>query len=221
MSARIDQRWKVAGALLAALLLAATSFALGARTTAGSGDSGPGLDLSSPQAVARSVQANIAAAVTMYIKIGDIKGESTDAAHGEWIDLQSVSHSIQRPSGSNTGATRQRSSATFGDIVCVKQLDKSTPKLMESISSGRNHATTMVELLRDVGSDAPPAVYLKIELTNVQITSYDLNGSTGAVPTESFSLNYEEIKVTYTPYDDTGKAGGKVEYSWKVEEGTV
>jgi len=34
------------------------------------------------------------------------------------------------------------------------------------------------------------------------------------------SLNFEEIKVTYTECDpSTGKAKGNVEYSWKVEEG--
>ena len=39
------------------------------------------------------------------------------------------------------------------------------------------------------------------------------------MPTESFSLNGEEIKVTYTEADSKGKSKGNVEYSWKVEEG--
>jgi len=36
---------------------------------------------------------------------------------------------------------------------------------------------------------------------------------------EDLSLNFEEIKVTYTETDNTGKKKGNVEYSWKVEEG--
>ena len=36
---------------------------------------------------------------------------------------------------------------------------------------------------------------------------------------EDFSLNFEEIKVTYTENDNKGKSKGNVEYSWKVEEG--
>ena len=53
------------------------------------------------------------------------------------------------------------------------------------------------------------------------VTSYLLTGSGQAedVPTEEISLDYEEIKVTYTERDSTGSSKGNVEYSWKVEEG--
>ena len=33
------------------------------------------------------------------------------------------------------------------------------------------------------------------------------------------SLNFEEIKVTYTETDSKGSKKGNVEYTWKVEEG--
>jgi type VI protein secretion system component Hcp len=55
------------------------------------------------------------------------------------------------------------------------------------------------------------------------VTSYSISGSAQGedVPTEQFSLNFEEIKVTYTEQDKaTGQPKGNVEYSWKVEEGT-
>ncbi len=38
-------------------------------------------------------------------------------------------------------------------------------------------------------------------------------------PMEEFSLNFEEIKVTYTECDEMGMSKGNVEFSWKVEEG--
>jgi hypothetical protein len=61
-----------------------------------------------------------------YIKLGDIKGEATDRGHEGWIDILSVSHSITRPMSSGiSGSTRQRGSVTFGDVVLVKELDKS------------------------------------------------------------------------------------------------
>jgi type VI protein secretion system component Hcp len=55
----------------------------------------------------------------------------------------------------------------------------------------------------------------------VLVTSYSIGGSGQAedVPTEEFSINFEEIKVTYTECDNTGKKKGNVEYSWKVEAG--
>jgi len=63
--------------------------------------------------------------------------------------------------------------------------------------------------------------YYAYELKNVLVTSYSVGGSgqSDDVPMEQFSLNYEEIKVTYTENDSKGKKKGNVEYSWKVEEG--
>ena len=63
--------------------------------------------------------------------------------------------------------------------------------------------------------------YLKFVLTNARVTSYSVSGATegGAVPTEQFSLNYEEIKWTYDELDKQNKSKGKVEATWKVEEG--
>lgn len=156
-----------------------------------------------------------------FIKIGDIKGESKDSAHKDWINLLSVSHGITRPGGGATGSTRQRASATFGDVVVVKELDKSSPKLQEAIANGQVFPKLELELTSPSGgSQSEP--YIKWELTNVQISGYRLNGASAGTerPTETFSLNYEEIKVTYTEFDDTGRKGGNVEYSWKVEEGT-
>ena len=53
------------------------------------------------------------------------------------------------------------------------------------------------------------------------VTSYSIGGSAQSdpVPTETLSLNFEEIKVTYTEFGETGQAKGNVEYTWKVEEG--
>jgi len=38
---------------------------------------------------------------------------------------------------------------------------------------------------------------------------------------ESMSLNFEEVKQTYTQYESDGKKTGNVEFSWKVQEGEV
>jgi type VI protein secretion system component Hcp len=59
--------------------------------------------------------------------------------------------------------------------------------------------------------------YLKYELKNVMISSYSVSAESGR-PMEQFSINFEEIKVTYTE-QVAGKSSGKVEYTWKVEEG--
>ena len=82
-----------------------------------------------------------------YVQIGDIKGESVDANHKDWINLLSVSQSVSRPMRAGiSGSTRQRASADLGDIICVKEVDASTPKLIQAICDGRNYPEVKIDL---------------------------------------------------------------------------
>lgn len=157
-----------------------------------------------------------------FVKLGDIKGESTDDGHKDWINLLSVSQTIDREPRDNgaSGSTRHRSSATFGDIVLVKEVDASTPKLQEAIATGEHFRDVHIDFTTEVADKRVP--YLQWELKNARITSYSFSGAADndPIPTDQISLNFEEIKVTYTKYDENGREAGKVEYTWKIEEGT-
>ena len=152
-----------------------------------------------------------------FIKFDGVDGEATDKDHKDWINLLSFQQTISRES-STSGSSRARSSAVFEDIVLTKQLDKSSPKIQEAIATGKVYPSVEFELAADYGGSR--AVYLKYELKNVMVTSYSISGSADEVPIEQISLNFEEIKVTYTENDSSGKSKGNVETTWKVEEGT-
>ena len=152
-----------------------------------------------------------------FIKFDGVDGEATDKDHKDWINLLSFQQTISRES-STSGSSRARSSAVFEDIVLTKQLDKSSPKIQEAIATGKVYPSVEFELAVDYGGSR--ATYLKYELKNVMVTSYSISGGADEVPTEQFSLNFEEIKVTYTEFDSSGSSKGNVETTWKVEEGT-
>ncbi len=163
-----------------------------------------------------------APATAGFIKFDGIDGESKDSNHDKWIDVLSISYGIFRPIASGiSGSTRQRASATFGDIVMVKEIDKSSPKLQEKIATGEVIPKLEIELTSATRNADTREPYLKYELTNVLITSYRISGSTSAsdVPTETLAINFEEIKVTYTEFGDDGRSRGTTETTWKVEEG--
>lgn len=154
----------------------------------------------------------------MYIQITGIDGESTDKDHKDWIDVLSFSMGMADPGGGATGATRRRGDVVIEDIVVVKELDKSSPKLMEKCAMGGVIPSLVLEVCG--GSDESSFTYYKYELENVMVTSFYCGGSTAeGVPVETITLNYEEITVTYTETDSTGKSKGNVEFTWKVEEG--
>ncbi|MCH8042097.1 MAG: type VI secretion system tube protein Hcp [Planctomycetes bacterium] len=155
-----------------------------------------------------------------YIKFDGISGESKDKDHADWSDLASFGQALHQPGGGATGATRRRGDVILDDLTCSKELDKSSPKIAEAVCNGKVFPKVEIHLTASI-TDAGRVTYYAYELTNVCVTSYNISGSgqSDDVPMEDFSLNYEEIKVTYTENDSKGKKKGNVEYTWKVEEG--
>jgi type VI secretion system secreted protein Hcp len=178
-----------------------------------------------------------------YIKFEGIDGESQDKDHKGWSEIVSFSQPISQPGGGATGTTRRRGSVVVEDIVVVKELDKASPKLAESICMGKVFPKVEIHLTGPSEGSGCTGTYYTYELKNVLITEYKVTGSNPLAyaliapapditmpysgpfivqavdaPLEELSLNFEEIKVTYTECDSAGKSKGNVEYSWKVEE---
>jgi len=157
-----------------------------------------------------------------YIKFDGVDGESQDKDHKGWSDVTSFSQPIHQPGKGATGATRRRGDVVLEDITVVKELDKSSPKLAESMCKGKVYPKVEIHLTASY-TDAGRVTYYAYQLTNVLVTRYVISGAgqSEQVPTEEMALNFEAIKVTYTEHDAAGKKKGQVEYTWKVEEGTA
>ena len=121
-----------------------------------------------------------------FIKFDGIDGESVDKDHKSWSDLLSISELLS----TNSGSQSVRSSFEILDeIVIVKNVDKSSPKLSEAIAMGKVFPSVLIDLCPNPNTDCS----LSYELTNVMITSYSISGSAEDVPVEDISLNFEKI----------------------------
>lgn len=142
-----------------------------------------------------------------YIKFDGIKGESLDREHLGWIDVLSFNQGVSRDASQNGNSRRQRAKTTLQDLVVVKELDRSSPLIAEAVCEGKVFPKVEIHLTTTLkngdGSDMPVTYYV-YELKNVQVVSYDIAGSgqSEAVPVDQFSMNFEEIKVTYLPVKD-------------------
>lgn len=145
-----------------------------------------------------------------FIKLGDIKGESTDDGHKDWINLLSFGHGIleerDAASGLPTGKRQHK------PLSAIKPIDKASPLLMEACVNGQAIPMARMEFVRTAGQDR----YYQVILKNVYVTSYDTSNNPGEVPTESFSLNYEEIKWTYTEFDVRDQPVRDHSYYWNL-----
>ena len=152
-----------------------------------------------------------------YIKFDGVEGESQHATHKNWSDLEAFGQMIHRPGAGGTGAARRRGSVVLEDLSCSKLLDKASPKLAESICKGKVFPKVEIECTVST-TDSGQETYYRYELKNVLVSSYSVNGTSQGQPMETFSLNFEEVKVTYTEMDSKGGKKGNVDYGWKVEE---
>ena len=152
-----------------------------------------------------------------YVKFDGVDGESTDDSHNKWIDVDSVAWGMSQPAGA-TGPTRRRGDVVMEDIAITKEIDKSSPKLQEKCAKGEVIPKLEIEVTRSYGSSSQ--TYYRYELKNVMITSYITSlDNSEETPTDTFTVSYEEIKITYTETEDDGSSKGNVEWEFNVESG--
>jgi type VI secretion system secreted protein Hcp len=156
-----------------------------------------------------------------FMKLGDIKGEATDQGHKEWILIESMSSPLHRtvPEGAKD-QQRSRGNTVLGDVVVVRQLDKSSTKLQENCANGTFFKEVLIDFCTQVKNKQEP--YLKYKLENAIITSYSFHGveSGAPLPTEQISINCTGAEWTYIVVNkDTGAKEGEVPGKFKPGEG--
>ena len=154
-------------------------------------------------------------AVDMFIKIGDLKGESKDSKHGGEIDILAWSWGLSNSGNAQTGGGGGAGKANVHDISFTKWVDKSSPNLVQYCASGK-HFPKADLVVRKAGDT--PLEYLKLSFTDVLITSISTGGSGGEDRlTENVTLNFAKFSVKYQPQAaDGGPDGGEIEASWDI-----
>ena len=140
------------------------------------------------------------AAVDYFLKLDGIPGESKDDAHKEWIDVESWSWGASATSPAPRASTRPCPS----DISFTKLLDKASPLLAAKTMAG-----TPIPKATLTGRKAGDRQqeYLKIEFTDLLVSSYQTGGSSQSLPMESISLNFSKMTIEYKEQRADGSLG--------------
>lgn len=151
----------------------------------------------------------------IYAKYEGVDGESVDASHRNWIDVLAMEWGAERSSDTARSAVRSARSVELRDLTLRYWYDKSTPELVDDLLKGEVIPKLEIEFTFSTGDRAR---YLRYELTNVSLTSYAV-AAVGGRPMVEIGNTFEEIKVTYTPFDEEGGALGNVGYQYTVPHG--
>ena len=149
------------------------------------------------------------AAADIFIKIGDIKGESIDDKHKDEIEVLSWSWGVagatrnspklpQQPVGPGQPACAQ-------EITITKPVDKASPILFANAAGGSSIPSATVSV-RKAGAEQQD--YLVITLSDVIVTSVAQTGVAASEdrPSESVSLSFSGAKISYTAQSVAGAA---------------
>ena len=153
-------------------------------------------------------------AVDMFIKIGDIKGESQDDKHKDEIDVLAWSWGASNSGSTHVGGGSGAGKANFQDISFTKYIDKSSPILLQHCATGK-HIGEAKLICRKAGGTQME--YIMIHMKDLIVSSVSTGGSGGEDRlTENVTLNFGSFHVKYTEQLKTGGAGAVPEFKYDI-----
>jgi type VI secretion system secreted protein Hcp len=161
-------------------------------------------------------------AIEYHLKIGSIEGESTAAKHTNQIELLSWSWGASNPTNI-AGSGMSAGKVSLSDLSITKQVDKSSPKLLELCVTGKHVDEATLYCSKQTGQKTPDD-FLTIKLKEVYVSGFQAGGSSGEdVGTESVKFTYGSINYDYKLQkpDGTLVDAGKVEYDLRKRQQTA
>lgn len=117
----------------------------------------------------------------------------------------------------------EKGSPSLSEITITKNFDKMSLALFKASLLGSTIPTCQLDFVA-VGNDAKAGsvLYLTYKMTNAVVSGYSTS-SGGDKPSESVSLAYEEIEVTYhtPPVEGKNTPGDPVVQKWSIVKNTA
>jgi len=155
-------------------------------------------------------------AVDMFLKLGDIKGESMDHAHKDEIEILAWSWGMTQSGSMHVGMGGGSGKVSVQDCSVTKWVDKSSPNIMQRCCSGKHYDKATLTV-RKAGDN--PVEYVKLTMFDVLITSISSGGSGGEDRvTENISMNFSKFKHEYPPQNADGTPAATIPTVFNIRE---
>ena len=159
-------------------------------------------------------------AVDMFIKIGDIKGESADAKHKGEIDVLAWSWGLTQSGNMHAGSGGGSGKASFQDLSFTKPVDTASSALMDACANG-SHIPKALLAVRKAGGDSGPVEYIKITMEEIIVSSVSTGGSSGEERlTENVTLNFALLSYEYWTQKADGSPDAAFPFGFNIRTNT-
>jgi type VI secretion system secreted protein Hcp len=159
-----------------------------------------------------AVSGPAAAAEEIFLRLDGIAGGATAAGHQNEIVLSSYSQAFSNTAGAVTGGGGGAGKVKCGEITVMKNIDKSSPKLIGSVVIGNHIATGDIKFDSSSRNGTLVESY-HVALTEVVITDIAQMDHTPDGVMEQVTLSATKYTFTFTPTTNNGGAGGKISFT--------
>lgn len=155
--------------------------------------------------------------VDMFLKLGDVKGDSVDTKHKGEIDLIRAKWAISL-SSNQTGSGGSAGRAVLQDLILSKHVDRSSPTLYALCCSGMLFDQAV--LVKRKSGDKP-LEYFKFTMKNVVISNITMHLSeAGGDDQETLTLSFPEFVAEFVPQNADGSGGAAVRHGFNIAKNT-
>ncbi len=151
-------------------------------------------------------------AIDVFLKIPEIKGESLDDRHRDEIEVWSWSWGLAQ-TGAAVAAGGGTGKVSISDLNLMHSFDKASPVLMTYCATGK-HLKEATLTVRKAGKEQQE--YLIIKMNDVLITSVQ-DSASDETPTESVSLQFAKVDVSYAPQKPDGSLDVAVHFKYDLK----
>ena len=154
-------------------------------------------------------------AAGIFIKIGDLQGESVDSTHRGEIDVIDWHWGMSQAGSAHAGTGAGSGKVNVKDLLFTKYSDKSSPNLIKLCCSGKHFESATLVMRKAAGSR--PLEYIKVVLKDVLVAEVKMAGrSRGDRLTETVQLNFASFTYEYVPQGADGASTGAIPASWNI-----
>jgi type VI secretion system secreted protein Hcp len=149
-----------------------------------------------------------------FLKIQEIKGDARPKSHENEIEIVSWSWG-QTQSVFPSEARKSGGSVSMRDLQFTAVTGAASSQLLLHCAAAKRLKSAILTCEQDRGNTRHK--YLTVTLSNVVISSFDIEGSSGAdLPLDRVTLKFTKLEFAFTPL-----AGGNFTCSWDLSLNTA
>jgi type VI secretion system secreted protein Hcp len=159
------------------------------------------------------------AAIDYFLHIDGVEGESLDAKHPAWIDVDSWSWGETQSGAGYGGGGGGTGKVSMQDFHFVSRMSKASPKLFLACAAGEHFKEARL-VARKAGKGQQE--FLSWTFSDVLVSSYQSSGSETAetMPLDQISLNFAKVQVEYKAQKADGSLDAPIRAGWDVKANT-